>query len=109
MRKRSFLILTAFALVFAMLPGSAIAKEGGVKANPDKANGYYLSLGTSLAAGTLADGMGGDIPFSPSSYTDFLADRVAQKDFKAKKHVKLGCPGETTMSMMTGFDPDGSP
>ncbi|MDH3470121.1 MAG: SGNH/GDSL hydrolase family protein [Acidimicrobiia bacterium] len=109
MRKRFLLTLTVVALIFAMLPGSAIAKKGGEKANPDKANGYYLSLGTSLAAGTLADGMGGSIGFSPSSYTDFLAGRLAQDDFKARKHVKLGCPGETTLSMMTGFDPDGSP
>ena len=104
MRKRFLLMITAVALIFAMIPGSAIANKGGEKANPDKANGYYLSLGTSLAAGTLVD-----VAFSSSSYTDFLAGRLAQDDFKARKHVKLGCPGETTLSMMTGLDPDGSP
>jgi lysophospholipase L1-like esterase len=58
----------------------------------------YLSLGTSLAAGTLADASGNStILFSDASYTDQLASWLWNVH-----HVKLGCPGETIATFTNG-------
>lgn len=92
MRRRTLLVFLALAVALAMVPGTATAKK------PDK---YYVSVGTSLAAGTQADATGSSIPFTDESYTDVLAKRV-RGELKVQHHVKLGCPGETTTSMIDG-------
>jgi len=67
----------------------------GTGANASAAPTYYVSLGDSLAAGTQPGHF-----FTNESYTDQLfADlRVARPTLR---HEKLGCPGETTASMIT--------
>ena len=57
---------------------------------------YYVSLGDSLAAGTQPGSFS-----TNESYTDQLyADLHAR--MPALQHVKLGCPGETTATMISG-------
>jgi len=80
------------AVAVALVPGTASADE------PDQ---YYVSVGTSLAAGTQADATGASIPFTDESYTDVLAQRLTGR-LKVAEHVKLGCPGATTESMLFG-------
>ncbi|MCZ6739397.1 MAG: SGNH/GDSL hydrolase family protein, partial [Actinobacteria bacterium] len=63
----------------------------------------YLSLGTSLSAGTLADVDGTSQPFTNKSFTDQLYPRLRKHFGGQLEHVKLGCPGETSNSMMTGM------
>lgn len=91
MRKR-FQLFLAVAVAVALVPGTASAEE------PDQ---YYVSVGTSLAAGTQANATGASIPFTDESYTDVLAQRLTGR-LRVAEHVKLGCPGETTESMLFG-------
>ena len=55
----------------------------------------YLSLGTSLAAGSLADAAGNTTFSSDWSYTDQLHQRLVGRIDADLDHVKLGCAGET--------------
>lgn len=75
------------ALIIPLVPGAAEAENHGE---------VYLSLGTSLAAGTIADAAGNNILFSPLSYSDQLAEDLGEQ------HVKLGCPGETVTTFTQG-------
>jgi lysophospholipase L1-like esterase len=58
---------------------------------------YYVSVGDSLAAGTQPNRS-----FTNEGYADQLYATLASKDPKLQL-VKLGCPGETTQSMITGI------
>jgi lysophospholipase L1-like esterase len=72
-----------------------IALATGSTASASAAPTYYVSLGDSLAAGTQPGHF-----FTNESYTDQLfADLRASRP--TLQHVKLGCPGETTASMIT--------
>ena len=61
---------------------------------------HYLSLGTSLAAG-IQPGADGVNRLTDEGYADQLHDIVAA-DYRKLKLEKLGCPGETTVSMIGG-------
>jgi len=98
-RKLALLGLVA-ALMVGLMPAAGATEDGP--------SGVYISLGTSLAAGTLADSLGDSIPFSDKSYTDqFHAGLVRRGADLA--HVKLGCPGETTDQLLGGVNIFGSP
>jgi lysophospholipase L1-like esterase len=89
--KRNLLVVAigaVLAMILALAPGTASAEDD---------DGVYLSLGTSLAAGTIADAGGNNILFSDRSYTDRLAATFDHLD-----HVKLGCPGETVATFTHG-------
>jgi len=75
---------------------------GNVAAASDHDNGvrHYLSLGTSLAAGIQPDASGAN-RLTDEGYADQLHDIVAP-EFRKLKLTKLGCPGETTSTMMNG-------
>ena len=75
---------------------------GNVAAASDHDNGvrHYLSLGTSLAVGIQPDASGAN-QLTDEGYADQLHDIVAA-DFRKLKLTKLGCPGETTATMMNG-------
>ena len=75
---------------------------GNHAAAGDHDNGvrHYLSLGTSLAAGIQPDASGAN-QLTDESYADQLHDIVAP-EFRKLKLTKLGCPGETTTTMMVG-------
>ena len=94
MRRRYIASVVALATALAVLPGAAAAEQ------PE--DEIYLSLGTSLAAGTRADETGESIPFTATSYTDQLYRRVKGRAAPMLEHVKLGCPGETTLTMING-------
>lgn len=96
MRKRSLLVVLATLLTVPLVPGVASADNGE---DPP----IYLSLGTSLSAGTLADVDGTSQPFTNKSFTDRLYPRLRKHFGGQLEHVKLGCPGETSNSMMTGM------
>ena len=61
---------------------------------------FYLSLGTSLAAGVEPDRAGNDAPTN-EGYADQLHQLLKARDRKLQL-VKLGCPGETTATMISG-------
>ena len=75
---------------------------GNFAAASDDNNGvrHYLSLGTSLAAGIQPDASGAN-QLTDDGYADQLHDIVAP-EFRKLKLTKLGCPGETTTTMMVG-------
>ncbi len=69
----------------------------------------YLSLGTSLAAGSMADAAGDTTFSSDRSYTDQLYQRVKGRISPKLTHTKLGCPGETTDQFTGGTNFLGQP
>jgi lysophospholipase L1-like esterase len=74
----------------------------GIAAADDHDSGvrHYLSLGTSLSVGIQPDGNGVN-QLTDDGYADQLYDIVAP-EFRKLKLTKLGCPGETTVTMITG-------
>ncbi|MBO0834702.1 MAG: SGNH/GDSL hydrolase family protein [Actinobacteria bacterium] len=84
----------------------AMASEGG---QPE----YYLALGDSLAQGVQPDATtGASVPTDQGYADDLFAHYQAQFNGSLQL-VKLGCPGETSTSMLTGADspctyPEGS-
>jgi lysophospholipase L1-like esterase len=79
------------AVAVALVATSAAGADNGVR--------YYLSLGDSLAAGTNATEVG--VGFSSLGYADQLHAALATDDPKLEL-VKLGCPGESSVSMRFG-------
>jgi hypothetical protein len=75
---------------------------GNYAAASDHDNGvrHYLSLGTSLAVGIQPDASGVN-QLTDEGYADQLHDIVAP-EFRKLKLTKLGCPGETTVTMTSG-------
>jgi lysophospholipase L1-like esterase len=61
---------------------------------------HYLSLGTSLSVGIQPDANGVN-QLTDEGYADQLHDIVAP-GYRKLKLTKLGCPGETTVSMING-------
>lgn len=77
--------------------GPATAKSPKVHRNMPV---YYLSLGTSLAAGVQADENGGSV-VTDVSYPALLADYI-RTDVRKLRHVNLGCPGENSDTFIDG-------
>ena len=72
---------------------------------------YYLSLGTSLAAGIQADPSTGEDIVTETSYPRLLADILRETRIPTLSHVNLGCSGETSEELIHGgecFYPHGS-
>src|SRR5262245_441928 len=83
-------VLAAGCAASAVRPGSAV----GAAAR------YYVALGDSLARGVQADPAGASVP-TRDGYPDQLYARLRGADPRLRL-VKLGCPGETTASMIGG-------
>jgi lysophospholipase L1-like esterase len=64
------------------------------------AGSYYLSLGDSLAQGVQAD-PSGHVGDTDRGYADQFYDLI-RHGYRDLRLVKLGCPGETTRSMIRG-------
>ncbi len=79
-------------LLMLALPGTSHAGK--------KAERYYLSLGTSLAVGIQPDATG-ENQRTDEGYPDQLFSMI-KPVAKRLQLVKLGCPGETTQTMVTG-------
>jgi lysophospholipase L1-like esterase len=78
--------------------GSALASHSGIA--PAPAHAYYLSLGDSLAAGVQPNSKGADIR-TRFGYANQLYTALHLGN-PLLKLEKLGCPGETTGTMMKG-------
>jgi lysophospholipase L1-like esterase len=61
---------------------------------------YYLALGDSLSRGVQPDAAGASVETS-QGYPDLVYARL-RRDYPALKLVQLGCPGETTKTMIHG-------
>lgn len=83
--------------LFVFLTVAALAATGAWAAQPVQ---YYVSLGDSLAAGIQPDRNGVN-ELTDDAYTDLLYKRVRGR-IPGLEHVKLGCPGETTITMIVG-------
>jgi lysophospholipase L1-like esterase len=107
----SLVLLTALA-------SPAIAHHGSPTFTPPR--DFYLSLGDSMAFGFQEEKFNAMLEsghYTPdgfaTGYTDVLADRMRQLH-DGQETVNLGCPGETTESMIHGGceftlpDPDGN-
>ena len=96
--KLQTILLTACVMAFGVAPAVNAEDNNGVR--------HYLSLGTSLAAGVQPDATGTN-QVSDQGYPDQLFD-IIEGNYRKLKHTKLGCPGETTDSMIDGgiFDGD---
>jgi hypothetical protein len=96
-RRLASLLAAALLAVFV-----GFAAVGATAHDTPKPRPVYLSLGTSLAAGTFADANGDSVPFSRRSYTDQLYTRLRGRIAPKLEHVKLGCPGETALTFGAG-------
>ena len=97
MTRRMIVVLLSVLLVVAAVPGVAAAEEGAGGPTP-----VYLSLGDSLAAGSLADANGDTTFSSNKSYTDRLYKKIKGRARAGLVHAKLGCDGEKTTDMIFG-------
>lgn len=94
MRLRVSAVIATITAVVLVAPVAATAAPG---ASGEHAVTYYVSLGDSLAAGYQPP----DMLFTDEGYADQLYAALREESPKLK-HVKLGCPGETTETMASG-------
>lgn len=87
-----FHIYSSFVLSLVIFPATGLANNNGVR--------YYLSLGTSLAVGVQPDASGAN-QLTDEGYPDQLFGLI-RDDFRKIRMVKLGCAGETTVTMING-------
>ncbi len=90
MMKRLICIIAAAVFLTAFASGASMAKSV-----------YYLSLGTSLAAGVQANPETGESVITDVSYPGILAQKISQ-DIGQLNHVNIGCPGETSQTLIDG-------
>jgi lysophospholipase L1-like esterase len=87
-------------IVVAGLCAAALAGCGSARPIVPPAQSYYLSLGDSLAQGVQADPFG-HVGDTDRGYADQLYNMIRRR-YRDLGLVKLGCPGETTRSMIGG-------
>jgi lysophospholipase L1-like esterase len=92
--------LGVFAMVL-LLAFAQPAAANGPGSSGHHAPLYYLSLGDSLAAGVQPIGDPANMYRTSDGYADQLF-AVARKWYPRLRLVKLGCPGETTATMIEG-------
>ena len=95
---RRLVAIFAAAILTLGLAGPALATSGSAGGH---AIHYYLSLGDSLAAGQQPIGDPDNMHRTSQGYADQLY-RMARMHDPNLRHLKLGCPGETTTTMMVG-------
>ncbi len=98
-------LFTVGLSVLSATPASAqspapAASAQAAPAHP-KAVSYYVSLGDSLAQGVQANPQDGSSVLTPFGYPDQLYAQL-KKSHPSLQLIKLGCPGETTTTMITG-------
>jgi lysophospholipase L1-like esterase len=95
--RRFWTILATTALVLSLgAPAAAAPGSSG-----EHAVWYYLSVGDSLAAGQQPIGDPADMHRTADGYADQLY-AMAKGSYRDLRHVKLGCPGETTVTFRDG-------
>ena len=92
MTKQYSILALCLTLLALACPAVAHNHDNGVR--------HYLSIGTSLSVGTQPDANGVN-QLTNEGYADQLHDIIAP-DYRKLKLTKLGCPGETTVTMMNG-------
>ena len=89
--------LGAVLLIFVTVGTAAAASGPGA----DHAKVFYVSVGDSLAAGVQPIGEPSNLYRTDSGYAEQLL-AIARADSPKLSLVKLGCPGETTTTMIAG-------
>jgi lysophospholipase L1-like esterase len=89
--------LGAVLLTFVTVGTAAAASGPGA----DHAKAFYVSVGDSLAAGVQPIGDPSNLYRTDSGYAEQLLE-IARSDAPKLSLVKLGCPGETTTTMIAG-------
>lgn len=97
MNRRLMMACIGLTLMVAFLYSPAAAKSPKQHGNIPV---YYLSLGTSLAAGVQADESGASV-VTDVSYPGLLAEIISE-DIRKLRHVNLGCPGEDSDTFIDG-------
>jgi lysophospholipase L1-like esterase len=102
---RSKLIICAALLcaLACLVPGTALAKHVSktlAKHASKTTTSYYLSLGDSLSVGAQPDAQGTTLA-TDQGYANFLY-AIERRRIKGLKLEQLGCPGESTGSMING-------
>lgn len=90
--KKNVLPYEWLVILMLAMPTIGAADNNGVR--------YHVSLGTSLSVGIQPDASGTN-QLTDDGYADQLFD-IIEGDFRKIRLVKLGCPGETTTTMMAG-------
>jgi lysophospholipase L1-like esterase len=94
-------LAVATVMLAAGVAGSAPAVAGSHGSRPDiNVSSYYVSLGDSLAQGVQPNAQGVSVETN-EGYPDQLYTGLSQTD-PYLRLVKLGCPGETTATMIHG-------
>lgn len=125
MNHRRFIAITGILATALAVGGPAVAAGSATGTNADATNAanvatstsdhdgggnrhiekfdYYLALGDSLAVGVQPNAAGASLPTS-QGYADDLAAHLRERN-QHLTFVDLGCPGETTTTMLVGGCP----
>jgi lysophospholipase L1-like esterase len=95
--RRALAPLIAIALILGTAGNAAASSRPGA----DHAKLYYVSVGTSLASGVQPIGDPDNMYRTRDGYAEQLL-AIAHKKLPKLSLVKLGCPGETTTTMIEG-------
>src|SRR5262245_32473627 len=95
--RKALILLAALAMILAA--AAPVSAAGGVSG--ERAKTYYLSLGDSLASGVQPIGDPADLFRTDQGYAEQLL-RTARATYPKLALEKLGCPGETTATMIDG-------
>jgi lysophospholipase L1-like esterase len=87
------------ALLLVLATAGTVAASPG--SNADHARRYYVSVGDSLAAGVQPIGDANDLYRTDAGYAEQLL-AIARARAPKLSLVKLGCPGETTTTLIAG-------
>lgn len=100
MKKKCLSVCTVVCYLIVFTGGMAWAQS---QHQEKKKEIYYLSLGTSLAAGVQADPETGESVLTDVSYPSLLARKI-QKRIRNRElvHTNIGCPGETSETFIYG-------
>src|SRR5581483_5993234 len=90
-------LLTAMLALALNLAAVGTARADGPGGPPPV---YYLALGDSLARGVQPDASGQSVPTDQGYVDDLYA--AAHARIRSLQLVKLGCPGESTTSLIHG-------
>jgi lysophospholipase L1-like esterase len=94
-------ITVVLVLVLLLILGLAAVPGGAAGATGPR---YYISLGDSVAAGWQPDPLTGAASITNQGYADQLYRRLRDA-VPGLQHQKMGCPGETTYTMINGGCP----
>jgi lysophospholipase L1-like esterase len=100
MLKRVGLLSVALVLFLNLIAAGTALAEGPQGRSGEQGSLYYLSLGDSLARGVQPDASGQSVPTNQGYADDLFA--AAHTRLPNLQLVKLGCPGESTTSMLRG-------